>query len=107
LHGRGRRGTAAHGGSSRRQRALAGKTTRGSFFGAPLGFGFLLASRIFLALARFGGLTLYLFGGIALGASLGLGFLATAILFLAFAGTDKGAGAGIALLVRQSAQHHA
>jgi hypothetical protein len=68
---------------------------------------FLPAALVILALAGFRRGTLLSLGRIALDATLGLFLLMTAILFLAAAGIGQRAGAGIALLVGERAQHNA
>jgi hypothetical protein len=65
------------------------------------------AALVFLALAGFAGFALLGLCHVTLGAALGVVFLAPAIFFLAAASIGKRAGAGVALLIGERAQHDA
>ena len=110
---RGRRNAACgsrttHGtGSRRRRRAFASQAAGGGFFGTALGFSFLLTAGVFLFLAGFGGFALGLLGDLARRTQPGVFLRLAAIVFFTLAGTDEGAGAGVALLLGQRAQDDA
>ncbi len=96
-----RRGRAAGGAGSPRQaaaRLLLGLTLEGGFLGA---------TGLLVALARFGGVAFGAFARLALAAHLGLGLLAAAVLFLAGARVEKRPGARFPLLGGQRRQDDA
>ena len=94
--------------NGRRRRGLApGETPAGFVFGLALEIRFLRAAKLFLALARFGGLALDPITRLALPARLGLGFLPAAVFLLTRAGVEKRTIARLALLGGQRRQHDA
>ena len=85
----------------------AGQTPSRLVLRLALEIGFLGAAKLFVALARLGGLAFKAIARLALAPSLGVRLLAAAVLLLPRARVDERPGARLALLGGQGGQHHA